>query len=192
MSVARSQRADRVVAALLGMLWACVAMAEARPVAADWVPRELDFSYAGVSTFYSCDGLERKLKWLLGTLGVRPGMTVSTYCTHPLGGPSRLSGAHLKFSVLVPREEGAASDAAAAPSMGEWRLVQWQAGKPGGLQEGDCELVEQFERQVLPAASTREHRDRVTCTPGTVSLGSFTVEFEVLVPLPPPAAMDKP
>jgi hypothetical protein len=180
---------------VLAMLPWGVGTASAEPLEADWVSRDVEFSYLGLTSFYSCDGLERKLKRLLELAGARPGATtVSAYCSDPFGGPSRLSGARLKFAVLVPRQEGAAiagaveataatpSSLTPAPVVAAWRRVHIDGAKSQSIAAGDCELVEQFDRQVLPSTTVRERRGRFNCAPGAVSLGAIDLGFEALLP----------
>ena len=40
-------------------------------VAGVWVKHDVHFTYMGLTTFYSCDGLENKLKLLLRAAGAR-------------------------------------------------------------------------------------------------------------------------
>ena len=53
---------------------------------------------------------------------------------------------------------------------------------------GDCELVEEFVRQILPKLATRNVRQDITCIPHQLSGSRYWVRGEVLKPLPPKAA----
>ncbi len=49
---------------------------------------------------------------------------------------------------------------------------------------GDCELVEEFARQVLPKLTTRGVKEDITCVPNQLSGSRFLVKGEILRPLP--------
>jgi hypothetical protein len=165
-------------------------------VAAEWRVHQTMFTYTGMTSIYSCDGLESKLKLLLRLAGARPDMKVRATCSSPSGGPSRLASARLTFATLA--ESGAAplpQDSAAAktppapapePAMGAWRRVALATRKPFDLDAGDCELVEQFERDLLPYFTTRAKESHLRCVPHQVSFAGIDLKFEVLAPPVPP------
>ena len=135
-------------------------------------------------------------------------------CFGPRGnsGPSQISSAHLTFYTLAPAAAGTAAAApaaatqpkpAAAPAreigrkapqlrkpeepqsgVGAWKPVKWTARTPRELDEGDCELVEHFARELLPKFTTRNIENRVSCVPHQVSLGGINLAFESLAALP--------
>ena len=51
------------------------------------------------------------------------------------------------------------------------------------LNIGDCELVEEFVRQVIPKLAVRNLQRDITCVPYQQSSGSYRVSGEVLKPL---------
>jgi len=84
----------------------------------------------------------------------------------------------------------AAGDHADAQSTGKpvaaiWRPVALAARSPRELRTGDCELVEQFRRQVLPMFTTRNVEDHTTCIPHQNSGSVINLKFESLSAVPP-------
>ncbi len=129
-------------------------------VNATWHMQEARFIYTGFTTNYTCDGLERQLKLLLRLAGARPDAVVLTIYT------------------LSP---AAAADAKAATA-GVWKDMAWRAGLPRELDAGDCELVDEFARRILPLFTTRSVENGMTCTPGQVNPSGFDLRFSVLAP----------
>ena len=79
-----------------------VAASEA-PQTGQWQPHELEFTYVGFTSHYSCDGLADKLALLLKVAGARAdAKAVGGGCDHVLGGPSRVAHARLNFHTLAP------------------------------------------------------------------------------------------
>lgn len=139
-----------------------------------WQRHEVKFVYMGFTSIYSCDGLAAKLKLLLKLSGARSdAKVIEGACAAPFGRPDRFASAQLEFYTLAPSEEGDA-----VPAL--WRKVRLMSGRPTDIQEGDCELVEQFRDLVLkPAFSTRGMVDQVRCVPHQ-SNSQIQLEFEVL------------
>ncbi len=147
-------------------------------VNATWHMQEARFIYTGFTTNYTCDGLESKLKLLLRLAGARPDAEVRIPCTSPAGSPQRSSTVVLTIYTLSP---AAAADAKAATA-GVWKDMAWRAGLPRELDAGDCELVDEFARRILPLFTTRSVENGMTCTPGQVNPSGFDLRFSVLAP----------
>lgn len=155
-------------------------------VAAEWRSHEYMLTYSGFTTLYSCDGLEWKLKLLLKTAGARDDLSVRATCSDPMGFPSRLVTARLKFATLAlpgsPPIAQEKSDPNKPPVavMGEWRQVKFAQRSPRDLEAGDCELVEQFDRDLLPFFAIRNRQEHMSCTPHQVSPFGIDLSFEAL------------
>lgn len=175
---------------------AAVAAAEEAPLPGVWRSHEYVFSHAGFTSSYSCDGIKQKVRLLLLAAGARDDLEVAGSCSDPIGGPSRIATARVTFRTLAP-EQGAAAPpvaperpagakAAAAPErgVGAWKTVEFRAGRPSWLGSGDCELVEQFDRELLPFFATRNREAHMTCTPHEYALGAISLRFETFAPLP--------
>lgn len=172
-----------------------------------WLKHEYQLTYMGFTSHYSCDGLADKLTLLLKAAGARPDARVDGFGCDRAVGPSRISSARLTFHTLapesaVPRPKPApptaparqlgkdapklkVGDAPPEPGVGAWKSVEITAGRPYYVDPGDCELVDQFSREVLPKFTTRNVESRISCVPHELSVGQIYLKFEVLAPLPP-------
>ena len=170
----------RATVCVLGVSAAAWAFAAQQPtVDASWQKHDVNFTYMGFTSSYSCDGLEHKIKVLLRLAGARPDGNVRVVCTSAVSEPQRSSMVLLTFHTLVPAAAGAKAAAA-----GVWKDVAWRAGSPRELEAGDCELVDDFARRILPLFTTRNIGNRMTCTPKNVDPTGFDLGFTVLAAAP--------
>ena len=190
------------VAVIAGLLPLAAGATDAAPLAAVWQKHEEIFTYTGITSYYSCGGIEGKLKLLLVTAGARDDLNVSSSCFDPPYGVSPFTSARLTFYTLAPATASPAAPAAEPPArplgkpsptlrlspqdaaVGAWKSVRLRAGTPHDLEDGDCELVEQFEHALLKDFTIRGRTSHMTCTPHQVSRGGIDLSFEVLAPLP--------
>jgi hypothetical protein len=164
----------------------------ASPVEAEWRVHDTVMTYTGMTSLYSCDGLEWKLKLLLKAAGARSDAKVQATCSSGMGKPSRFVTARVHFATLAlpgaPLAQGEKPDpkrAAPQPASGAWRAVRLMDRKPHDLEAGDCELVEQFDRELLPYFTTRDKVSHMGCIPHAIRMGGIDLSFEVLAaPLP--------
>ena len=155
------------------------------PVAAVWKEQRLDFSYMGRTARYSCEGLRDKMRSLLLDLGARRDLKVSLLGCN--------ESAPLRQGYLGPRlsivfSSPVLPDAAAKPLRpGDLSAVQARyesftltsdAFRNYGV--GDCELVEEFARQILPKFATKDVKQDITCVPYQASGSRFFVRGEIL------------
>jgi hypothetical protein len=161
------------------------AAASANTLSAVWKEQRFDFFYMGRTARYSCEGLRDKMRALLLELGARRDLTVSAIgCdeTAPQLRSGSLPNLHILFSAP------ALPDAEAQPLLpGDSRLLEarYQPFTLTGdafrnLGIGDCELVEEFARQVLPKFATRGVKKDITCVPYQLSGSRFFVRGETL------------
>ncbi len=161
-----------------------------------WRSQKTELVYMGFTSTYSCDGLQGKLELLLRQLGAQPGFKVIAYGCADFGRPSRFPRATLEFSSLQPASAAQATAAAAttgnalavmqqAPVSGAWRTIELSPHHPFDLQDGDCELMEQFRDKVLPLFATRGLQVRITCVPYQDTGGPFELQMQVFAPLAP-------
>jgi hypothetical protein len=178
---------------------------EAAAVAAVWKPQEINFYFQSFTTFYSCTSLAEKVKRTLLALGAQRDIKVrSTGCeggneiarmpmvrirlTSPAEAtPQTLAELEKTRSVreLVARVRGerAAAIEAAAQFPAHWKRVSLSRGDLA-LDSGDCELVDELKRKVLPKLSVRIVRDAMRCTPNQFTLGQPRLEVEALTAVP--------
>jgi len=155
-------------------------------VAAAWQRHEIEFTYMGFTTRYSCEGLRDKLRVLLKASGARPGFSVNrgACATTGPGQVTEFPRVRLTFeSAMIP---SAGARGAGEPALARWTPVSLSRRQPRQLEDGDCELVEQFVDRVLPAFTTRSLQADIHCIPHQLSGSSFRLDFEVLEGLPAP------
>jgi hypothetical protein len=179
------------------------------PVSAVWVERQLRFTYMPLTSYYSCDGLRDKVRWILKELGARPGFRVTSRGCTELQGPEPFPGVEIVAALPVAATpellEQLAGEAAkrqlAARATGKpdpvteataqfparTKRVEFSSGRSSleDLQDGDCELMEQLVRQdVFGKLGARVVDTRTNCAPRQVRLGAVRMVVEVLEPVP--------
>jgi hypothetical protein len=164
---------------------AAPAAAAADTVAAIWQAHQVEFRYSGFTSDYTCDGIRGQLKLLLQTAGARADVRIEGACGGFSHEPQPFHRLKLAFSVPVPAP-GGGSPGETFPA--EWREVRIRHGEPRGLEWGDCELVEQFAQQVLPAFNPEQIENDVHCVPHQRTLGQPNLRMKLLMPVPEPGA----
>jgi hypothetical protein len=174
------------------------------PVQSIWKHQEFSFFFHSQTTFYSCSSLEAKLERILKALGTQPNVRVrSVDCQQ---GPVRMPRVNVSVSApveatpaaiaerdkdkskreLAARVRGESEDPAAlAPFLAQWKRVSLSRGAVN-LEPGDCELIDEVRRKVLPKLAVRLVENGMQCTPGQVSMSQPQLEVEALVALPKP------
>lgn len=152
-------------------------------VAAAWKRHEIEFTYMGFTTRYSCEGLRSKLRLLLQASGARPDFAVTTRsCASWPGEMAEFPRVQVVFH--VPEIPRAGDRVAGEPTPARWQKVDLRRHQPTDLEIGDCELIEQFRDRVLGAFTTRNVVSDINCIPHQLAGSSFRLEYEVLVGLP--------
>ena len=175
------------------------------PVQAIWKNQEFAFFYQSQTTFYSCASLEAKLVRLLKVLGAqKPSVKVrSVDCQ---SGPVRTPRVFVNVTApveataeaiaerdkgkskreLAARVRGEKEDPEAlAPFPAQWKLVSLSRGAVD-LEPGDCELIDELRRKVLPKLAIRIVKDGTHCMPQQLTLGQPQLQVQALVALPKP------
>ena len=177
----------------------------ADPVQAIWKHQEISFYFQSFTTFYSCTGLEGKLERIMRELGVHARVRVrsadcpSTVARMPRvvmrvvgpveATPEALADRDKNKSVreLVERVKGKSDHPLDSLEQfpAQWRRVSLTRGRLD-LQPGDCELIEELQKKVLPKLAVRVVDDDLQCSPNQLTLGQPRLEVEALVELPKP------
>lgn len=166
--------------------------------------QEIDFYFQSFTTFYSCRSLEDRVRQLLLELGVDKStkVKVSSCFGNEI---ARFPHVRMQVSspveatpeVLAEFEKTRSTRELAARVRGErpvevteqypayWKPVSLSRGSLR-LESGDCELIDQLKRKVLPKLAVRVVKDDVSCIPNQVSLGQPRLEVEALTRVPPP------
>jgi hypothetical protein len=155
------------------------------PVQAVWKEQRVEFSYLGRTSRYSCQGLRDKMRSLLLDLGARRDLQVSLLgCDEsaPLGRGYIGPRLYLVFSTPVLPGNSAkplhAGDLLPVDARYELFTLTSDAFRNYGV--GDCELVEEFAREILPRLSARNVKQDITCVPYQASGSRFFVRGEIL------------
>ncbi len=89
--------------------------------AAEWRTQKLEFTYMGFTAFYTCDGLESKVRYVLLTFGARSDAKVHAYgCDRAQNKPNKIAWVEAEFSSLAPAQDASNHDAVPAV----WGKVQ--------------------------------------------------------------------
>jgi hypothetical protein len=170
-------------------------------VEAVWKPQRMNFVYRGYSTIYSCRSLQQKLAKILKTVGARGRLELRTYSCD-----DDLAIARFQIALTSPVEATPqnveqlttyeARDELVARARGEqlpsaenlprfpavWKTISFARSREMRLAPGDCELVEQLRRHILPRMAVQIVRDQVRCSQfGNISKPQLTVS--ALVPV---------
>jgi hypothetical protein len=187
------------------LLAAGVASAQAQPdeavVEAVWKPQRMNFVYRGYSTLYSCRSLQQKLEKILMTVGARGGIELRTYSCDDelaiarfqivLASPVEATPENVQElttydaqDVLAARVRGerlaTAEDLQRFPAV--WKTISFARSREMRLAPGDCELVDQLRRHILPRMSVQIVSDRVHCS-SFGNIGKPRLTVSALVPV---------
>jgi hypothetical protein len=177
-------------------------------VQAIWKHQEIAFYFQSFTTFYSCTGLEGKLERIMRALGVHANVRVrSADCPSSVARMPRVilriaspveatpeayaeRDKNKSVRELTERVKGGKStnpvdSLDAFPA--QWRKVSLTRGRLA-LEPGDCELIEELQRKVLPKLAVRVTDDDLRCSPNQLTLGQPRLEIEALVEMPKPDA----
>jgi hypothetical protein len=159
------------------------------PTAAVWKEQRIDFFYMGRTARYSCDGLRDKVRAMLLDLGARRDVKIDAVgCEENdrLRANSTTPSLNIVFSAPALPDAAAKplhnGDLAATDARFEPFTIASDAFRNMGI--GDCELVEEFARQILPKLVTRDLTRAITCVPNQQSGSRFRVHGEILKTLP--------
>lgn len=169
-------------AAMMAALLAGPAVSAGEPVAAVWQAHQVEFHYSGFTSHYSCVGIRTQLRLLLRAVGARDDMRIEGSCGEIDNVPPPFHRLKLAFSVPVPAP-GGGSPGETFPA--ERREVRIERGEPRGVEWGDCELVEQFARQVLPVLNPTQLEEDIACVPHRNTPGRPRLHMTLLMPAAP-------
>ena len=189
----------RFVWVLAGMGWLLAASAwpvaaqaadGGNPISAVWKEHHLNFFYKGRTARYSCLGLRDKVRAMLLDLGARRDLDVTAVgCEQPT---AQIRLATLGPSLIIVFSAPALPNPRVKPSRpGDLSAVDARfesftlaADVFRNMDAADCEMVEDFARQILPKFVTRDLKQDILCVPLQQSGGRFLVRGEVLKSLP--------
>ncbi len=149
---------------------------------AQWHPQTMKFTYNGITTLYTCDGLEDKVRVILLAFGARNDArndvkVRATGCDRGMNLPTRFAWVEANYSSLVP---AAADSAETGMVKGSWSPIEIAPNRPSFMGAGECELIESMRDALSKGFTLRNVQYRTSCIPHQVSLGSYAVSAEVL------------
>jgi hypothetical protein len=159
---------------------------------AKWAPRKLRFTYLGFTAKYSCDGLQDQMKRILQQLGAGDDLVVKRSGCTRLDGPEPSPGVYATFSVLESAEKDDHGSGQSQNLAARWETVTLDSDTTNRSNSGDCELIEQVKKEVLPLFTTRNLSYSSSCFPHDVSLTGTRLSVEVLRPVKPASAAHAP
>jgi hypothetical protein len=166
---------------LVGSLAVPAAPATGNPIAAVWREQQVMFIYGARTSRYSCEGLEEKLRVLLLELGARADVKVLAD-----GCEVKMPSLKLVFSSpalpRAPARPAHPGDLAAVDARFEQFTLTSDAFR--NFTAADCELVEDFVRQVLPRLAARAVRQDIACVRYPEGGSHYLVRGEILRVLP--------
>ena len=167
-----------VAASLCAPAWAATDEAGQSAV---WTPRELQFTYMGFTTKYTCDGLRDRVKTMLLLLGARKDdlKVVQSPCSGNPDRPDPFPGVRIKMHVLQPTDQKPTPDGQIVAA--HWQPVDLLKGEFGLDAAGQCELLEQVNQKILPLFATRNIDMQTSCVPHQLSPAGTRLKAEVLI-----------
>jgi hypothetical protein len=147
-----------------------------------WQHHQVTFNYFGITSLYTCDGLEDQVRQILLHLGARNDAKVyASGCPGPYNAPSRTAWVKADFYTLVPATDGAGSGTVKA----NWTAVEVTPRRPTYMGDGDCELVQAMKDLIMKNFSLRNVEYRTSCVPHEVSLDAYAVKGQALKAVTP-------
>lgn len=172
-----------------------------------WKKQDVVFVYQSDTTYYNCAALQDKLRLILMHIGARRDVIVQPHaCVDEAGmvsfkmtlhSPVPATQENVKAlttydsqAVLTARVRGEQLlTAEELPRFAaEWRTVSFARNRKLRLDAGDCDLVQQLRRQVLPKLSVNVTHE-VRCSIMSRNLGPPRLTVSALVALPSPDAV---
>jgi hypothetical protein len=154
----------------------------ADPVTGVWQHHKVTFSYRGLTTLYTCSGLEDQVRRILLHLGARQDARVSaTGCPGPDNNPSRNAWVNADFYSLAPAAAEAGTDTVQA----RWTAWALTPQRPSFMGDGDCELVGGMKDVIIKNFSLRAMDYTTNCVPHELQPGGYSVKGESLRAAPP-------
>jgi len=146
-----------------------------------WTPKEVQFTYMGFTTHYTCDGLRDAVRDMVLQLGARKSDLKVTEqpCSGQPDRPNPFPGVRIKMSVLQPAPAQLAPDAQVVEA--HWKPVKLPYRETGINAAGQCELLEQFNQKIMPLFTTRNVDLRATCVPHQLEPLGTKLQAEVLI-----------
>jgi hypothetical protein len=164
-----------------GSLAAAPAAPNGELVISVWQHHHVNFSYYGITTLYSCDGLENNIRSLLLHFGARKDAKVNARgCPNGPSVPGHNAIIDADFYTLAPSSDS--SDTVQA----QWTPVAVSPTRPYFMSGGDCELIYEMKDLISKSFSLRDVNYRADCVPHEINIEDFNIKAQALKALPAP------
>jgi hypothetical protein len=148
-----------------------------RIVTGSWQHHTVTFNYFGITSLYTCDGLEDQVRRILLHLGARKDARVdASGCPGPNNVPSRTAWVKADFYTLAPAADAGGSDTVKA----RWTAVEVTPRRPDFMGDGDCELIQGMKDLIIKNFSLRDTEYRTSCVPHQVSMDAYAIKGQAL------------
>jgi hypothetical protein len=176
---------------------------DSQPVNAVWKRQEIEFFYQGFTSIYTCDGIEDRVEAILRAVGAKDVKAVATGCVG--NAPTRSPHVHIVAKTPVEatpeviaelqktktqdelkskvRNEPPVEATAQFPAT--WKRVNLSVGK-FGIEENECELIEEMNRKVFPKLAIRTVKNDTNCIPHQRNIGQPRLQVDALTAQPSP------
>ncbi len=180
---------------------------EPAPVVATWKEAEIDFTYIGRTSFYTCESLRQKVARILQAAGARDDLVVRSSGCFGASEVDTFTRVRIKAAVPAVADQGGLAPEERSrrelvsrvrgeqPSeedlLGQFPAT-WQTIRFTGrnreriVDDGDCELLEQMSYGVFKPLGIEVLRDNTRCIPGEVRYGQLDFQIKALKALPKP------
>jgi hypothetical protein len=146
-----------------------------------WQHHKVSFSYFGITSLYTCDGLEEHVREILLHLGARRDLKVhASGCPGPFNAPSHSAWVGADFYALAPAADANGPDTIQA----RWTALEVTPRRPHFMGDGDCELVQGMKDLITKNFSLRDIEYRTDCVPHEVWMDSYAVKGQALRAVP--------
>jgi hypothetical protein len=154
---------------------------------ASWQEHNATFAYSGFTTYYTCDGLEAKVRSILLYLGARKDLKVtSNGCANGPNRPSPTAWVTAHFHTLAASSGAMTAGAASGPTTGtdavqaQWSSFELAPHRPQDMGDGECELVERMKPVITANFTLRDIDYRTSCIPHQVTIADYGVRGKIL------------
>lgn len=143
-----------------------------------WEHHEANTSFFGLTSSFTCSGLEDTVKRVLLYFGARPDLKVHASCPDRVA-PVTSAVVKTDFYSLQPASSGASDTVS-----GHWVPIDLGPGPqhPHFMGYSECELLDQFKAVLSKDFSFRGLNYHALCIPNSVSPQNFRVQGQVLKP----------
>jgi hypothetical protein len=167
--------------AVLGGIDAGAAAPPTDIVSGAWQHHKVTFNYFGITSLFTCDGLEDQVRQILLHFGARRDAKVhASGCPGPYNTPSRTAWVEADFYALAPATDADGSGAVQA----RWTPVEVTSRRTDFMGDGDCELIQAMKDLITKNFSLRDVEYRTNCVPHQVEMDSYAVKGQALRAVP--------